>query len=85
MYPYLSYVCILWGNNYNAPLSQIVKFQSKKRFVLSMMLLYNGINKSTLRVLIGFFKFPDIVKLKTCLLFYDYSSIMKRFLIYLFH
>ena len=37
-----------------------------------MMLLYNGINKSTLRVLIGFFKFPDIVKLKTCLLFYDY-------------
>ena len=37
-----------------------------------MMLLYNGINKSTLRVLIGFFKFPDIVELKTCLLFYDY-------------
>lgn len=37
-----------------------------------MMLLYNGINKSTLRVLIGFFKFPDIVKMKTCLRFCDY-------------
>lgn len=37
-----------------------------------MMLLYNGVNKSTLCVLVGFFKFPDIVKLKTCLLFCDY-------------
>ena len=25
IYPYLNYTCTLWGNNYNAPLSQIVK------------------------------------------------------------
>ena len=31
IYPYLTYACILWGNNYmyNAPLSQIVKLQNK--------------------------------------------------------
>ena len=25
----LTYACTLWGNNYNAPLSQIVKLQNK--------------------------------------------------------
>ena len=35
IYPYLTYACILWGNNYNAPLSQIVKLQNKAaEFVL---------------------------------------------------
>ena len=29
IYPYLNYTCTLWGNNYNAPLSQIVKLQNK--------------------------------------------------------
>ena len=29
IYPYFSYACTLWGNNYNAPLSQIVKLQNK--------------------------------------------------------
>ena len=29
IYPYLTYACTLWGNNYNAPLSQIVKLQNK--------------------------------------------------------
>ena len=26
--PYLTYACTLWGNNYNAPLSPIVKLQN---------------------------------------------------------
>ena len=34
IYPYLTYAGTLWGNNYNAPLSQIVKLQKTKRFVL---------------------------------------------------
>ena len=29
IYPYITYACTLWGNNYNSPLSQIVKLQSK--------------------------------------------------------
>jgi len=29
IYPYLTYACTLWGNNCNAPLSQIVKLQNK--------------------------------------------------------
>ena len=29
IHPYLTYACTLWGNNYNAPLCQIVKLQNK--------------------------------------------------------
>ena len=29
IYPYFTYTCTLWGNNYNASPSQIVKFQNK--------------------------------------------------------
>ena len=29
VYPYLNYGCILWGNNYEAPVSQLVKLQNK--------------------------------------------------------
>ena len=27
--PYLTYGCVLWGNNYEAPLSQLVRLQNK--------------------------------------------------------
>ena len=29
VYPYLTYGSILWGNNYEAPLSKIVRLQNK--------------------------------------------------------
>ena len=29
IYPYLTYACTLWGNNYNAPFSEMVKLQIK--------------------------------------------------------
>ena len=29
IYLFLNYVCILWGNNYDAPLSKVVKLQNK--------------------------------------------------------
>ena len=29
VYPYLTYGCVLWGNNYEAPLAQLVKLQNK--------------------------------------------------------
>ena len=35
IYPYLTYACTLWGNNYNAPLSQIVKLQNNAVHVIN--------------------------------------------------
>ena len=29
VHPYLNYGCILWGNNYEAPVSQLVKLQNE--------------------------------------------------------
>jgi len=70
IYPYLTYGCTLWGNNYNTPLSQIVKLQNKAVRVLNDVALMELITPhySSLR----FLKFPDIVKLNMCMLFYDY-------------
>ena len=70
IYPYLTYAYTLWGNNYNAPLSQIVKLQNKAVHVINdvpLMELITPHYKS-----LGLLKFPDIVKLNTCMLFYDY-------------
>ena len=33
IYPYLYYGCLLWGNNYDAPLSKVVKLQKKNKAV----------------------------------------------------
>ena len=70
IYPYLTYACTLWGNNYNAPLSQIVKLQNNAVRVINDVPLMEPITPHylSLRLL----KFPDIVKLNTCMLFYDY-------------
>ena len=70
IYPYLTYACILWGNNYNAPLSQIVKLQNKAVRVINHVPLMAQITPHYLSL--HLLKFPDIVKLNTCMLFYDY-------------
>ena len=70
IYPYLTYACILWGNNYNAPLSQIVKLQNKAVRVINDVPLMEPITPHYLSL--HLLKFPDIVKLNTCTLFYDY-------------
>ena len=70
IYPYLTYACTLWGNNYNAPLSQIVKLQNKAVRVINDVPLMESITPHYTSL--GLLKFPDIVKLKTCMLFYDY-------------
>ena len=64
VYPYLNYGCILWGNNYEAPVSQLVKLQNK---------VVRDINNVPLRdhttphyVNLGLINLPDIVKLNTC-------------------
>ena len=70
IYPYLIYACTLWGNNYNAPLSQIVKLQNKVIRVINDVPLMESITPHYTSL--GLLKFPDIVKLNTCMLFYDY-------------
>ena len=70
IYPYLTYACTLWGNNYNAPLSQIVKLQNKAVRVINDVPLMESITPHYTSL--GLLKFPDIVKLNTCMLFYDY-------------
>ena len=70
IYPYLTYACTLWGNNYNAPLSQIVKLQNKAVRVINDVPLMEPITPHYLSL--HLLKFPDIVKLNTCMLFYDY-------------
>ena len=70
IYPYLTYACTLWGNNYNAPLSQVVKLQNKAVRVINDVPLMESITPHYTSL--GLLKFPDIVKLNTCMLFYDY-------------
>ena len=48
IYPYLTYACTLWGNNYNAPLSQIVKLQNKAVCVINDVPLMESITPHTL-------------------------------------
>ena len=70
IYPYFTYACTLWGNNYNASLSQIVKLQNKVVRVRNDVPLMESITPHYTSL--GLLKFPDTVKLNTCMLFYDY-------------
>ena len=67
--------------NYNAPLSQIVKLQNKAVRINDVPLVESITPHYTS---LGLLKFADIVKLNSCMLFHDFST-MKSFLIYLFH
>ena len=79
IYPYLTYASTLCGNNYNAPLSQIVKLQNKAVRVINDVPLMESITPHCTSL--GLLKFLHIVKLNTFMLI----STMKSFLIYLFH
>ena len=72
IYPYLYYGCPLWENNFESPLSKVVKLQNQTVRIINDVQLMEPITPHyvTLRLL----KFPDIVKLNTSLLFYDYLN-----------
>ena len=72
IYPYLYYGCPLWGNNYESPLSKVVKLQNKAVRIINNVPLMEPITPHyvTLRLL----KLPDIVKLNMCLLLYDHLN-----------
>ena len=70
VYPYLTYGCVLWGNNYEAALSQLVRLQNKAVRITNNIPLRDHITLHYVNL--GFIKLPDIVKLYTCHLFYDH-------------
>ena len=70
VHPYLTYGCILWGNNYEAPLSQLVKLQNKAITIINNVPIRDHVNPHY--VSLGLIKLPDIIKLSTCQLFYDH-------------
>lgn len=56
----------LWGYNYCIPICDVVKLQNREiRIIHDEFDSYPGVNLSIL-------KFPDIVKLHTCLFLYDH-------------
>ena len=70
IYPYLTYGCILWGNNYAAPLSEIVRLQNKAIRVINDVPLQEHITPHYVKS--DLLKFSDIVKLNTCQILYDH-------------
>ena len=70
LYPYLNYGCILWGNNYEAPVSQLVKLQNQAVRVINNVPLRDHITPHYVNL--GLIKLSDIVKLNTCQLIYDH-------------
>lgn len=68
VYPYLTYGCVLWGNNYEAPLSQLVRLQNKVVRIINNVSLRDHITPHYVNL--GLIKLPDIVKLYTCQLYF---------------
>ena len=71
IYHYLYYVCLLCGNNYEAPLSKVVKLQNKSVRIINDIPFMKPITPHYV-ALLRLLKIPDIVKLSMCLLFYEY-------------
>ena len=72
VYPYLTYGCVLWGKNYEALLSQLVRLQNKVVRIINNVPLRDHITPHYVNL--GLIKFPDIVKLHTCQLIYDHLN-----------
>ena len=64
IYPYLTYGAILWGNNYHSPIYDVVKLKNK---AVIDVLIRDNITPHYVNL--NILKFPDIVKLHTCLFF----------------
>ena len=69
IYPYLTYSLTLWGNNYYSPIYDVVKLQNKAIRVINDVPIMDNITPHYVNL--GIMKFPDIVKLRTCLFFFD--------------
>ena len=69
-HPYLTYECILLGNKYEAPLSQLVKLQNEAIRIINNVPIRDHV--ISYYVGLGLIKLPDMIKLCTCQLFYDH-------------
>ena len=72
VYLYLTYGCVLWGNNYEALLSQLARLQNKVVRIINNVPLRDHITPHYVNL--GLIKFPDIVKLYKCQLIYDHLN-----------
>ena len=72
LYPYLIYGCLLWGNNYDNPLSQLICPQNKAVRIMNDVPLRDHITPHYVHL--GLLKFCDIVKI-TIVYFYMIMSI----------
>ena len=72
VYPYLIYRCLLWGNNYDNPLSQLIRLQNKAVRIMTDVPLRDHITPHYVHL--GLLKFRDIVKIYNCLFLYDYVT-----------
>ena len=70
VHPYLTWGCILWGNNYEVLLSQLVKLQNKAIRIINNVPIRDHVTPHY--VSLGLIKLPDVIKLSTCQLFYGY-------------
>ena len=57
VHSYLTYGCVLWGNSYEAPLSQLVRLQNKAVRIVNNVPLRDHITPHY--VYLGFIKLPD--------------------------
>ena len=69
IYPYITYGSIPWGINFYSPIYDVVKLQNKAIRVINDVLIMDNI--TLLYVNQGILKFPDVVKLHSCLFFFD--------------
>ena len=69
IYPYLSYGCMIWGNNYRSPQSPLIRLQNKFIRVICDVPWLERITPYYAQLSI--LKPPDIVKLHTCLHMFD--------------
>ena len=72
IYHYLYYGCLLCGNNYDAPLSKVVKLQNKSVHIINDVPFMKPITPHY--VALRLLKLPDIDKRSMCLLFYEYFN-----------
>ena len=70
VYPYLIYGCLLWGNTYDSPLSELIRLQNKVVRIMNDVPLRDSV--TPLYVNLGLLKFRDIVKLYTFLFMYEH-------------
>lgn len=76
IYLQLTCGCALWGNNYDAPLSKVVKLRNKVVCIINNVPLMEPI--APCYTALGLLKVPDLIILNTSLLLYDYFNADKN-------